>query len=99
MPRSRLASEQGTVRTSSKTGFQLRRLPVQSERGQGQTHTRALAGLDRQDPVNTVQSGMPGPTVHVPHVPGHVTMTSHPKWRSTDWLLGNIHFLSDYSIP
>ena len=29
---------------------------------------------------------------------GHVTMASHPKWRSTDWLFENIHFLSDYSI-
>ena len=31
------------------------------------------------------------------HSPGHVT-TSHPKWRSTDRLSENIHFLSDYSI-
>ena len=29
------------------------------------------------------------------HSPGHVTMTSHPKWRLTDRLLENIHFLSD----
>ena len=52
----RLAGEQGKVRTGSKTSFQLRRLPVRYERGQGQTRTRALAGLDRQDPVNSVQS-------------------------------------------
>ena len=25
-------------------------------------------------------------------------MMSHPKWRSTDRLLENSHFLSDYSI-
>ena len=30
--------------------------------------------------------------------PGHVTMTSHPKWRSTDRLSENIHFHGDYSI-
>ena len=42
------------------TGFQLRRLPVRPERGQGQIHTRALAGLDRQDPVNTVRSAWSG---------------------------------------
>ena len=65
LPRSRLASEQGKVKTGSKTGFQLHRLPVRSERGQGQTHTRTLAGPDRQDPVNTVRSGMPGQTFHV----------------------------------
>ena len=61
-----VAGEQGKARTGSQTSFQLRRLPVRPERGQGQTHTRALAGLDRQDPVNTVRSGMPGPAVHVP---------------------------------
>ena len=49
--------EQGKVRTGSKTSFQLRRLPVRPERGQGQTHTRTLADLDRQDTVNTVRSG------------------------------------------
>ena len=43
LSRTRLAGEQGEVRTGSKTGFQLRRLPVPSERGQGQTHTRAVA--------------------------------------------------------
>ena len=32
------------------------------------------------------------------HSPGHGTMTSHPKWRSADQLLENIHFVSDYSI-
>ena len=32
------------------------------------------------------------------HSPGHVMM-SHPKWRSTDRLSENIHFLSDYRIP
>ena len=83
LPRSRLASEQGKVRAGSKTGFQLRRLPVRSERGQGQTHTRALAGLDRQDPVCTVQSGMPGPTVHVPHRSSHSNRkTSTPRATS-----------------
>ena len=39
--------------------FQLHRLPVRPERGQGQTHTRTLEDLDRQDTVNTVRSGMP----------------------------------------
>ena len=78
LPRSRLASEQGKVRAGFKTGFQLRRLPVRSERGQGQTHTRALAGLDRQNPVCTVRSGMPGPTVHVPHRSSHSNRKTSP---------------------
>ena len=43
LSRTRLAGEQGEVRTGAKTGFQLRRLPVLLERGQSQTHTRALA--------------------------------------------------------
>ena len=41
LPRARLAGEQEEIRTVSKTGFQLRRLPVRPERVQGQTHTRA----------------------------------------------------------
>ena len=64
LSRTRLA---GKVRTGSKTGFQLRRLPFQPQGGQGQTHTRALAYLNRQDTVNSVQSSVPGPAVHVPH--------------------------------
>ena len=58
LSRTGLAGEQGVVRTGFKTGFQLRRLPVRPERGQGQTHTRALAGLNRQDSVNTVRQFM-----------------------------------------
>ena len=61
-----MAGEQGEVRTGSQTSFQLCRLPVRPERGQGQTHNRTLADLDRQDQINTVGSGMPGPIVHVP---------------------------------
>ena len=67
LSRTRLAGEQSEVRTGAKTGFQLRRLPVRPQGGQGQTHTRALADLNRQDTVNPVQSGVPGPAVHVPH--------------------------------
>ena len=54
-----MAGEQGKVRTGSKTGFQLRRLPLRLERGQSQTHTRALADFD-----NSVRSGV---AVHVSH--------------------------------
>ena len=32
------------------------------------------------------------------HSPGHVTMMSQLKWRSTDQSFENSHFLSDYSI-
>ena len=75
----RVAGEQGEVRTGSQTGFQLRRLPVQPERGQGQTNNRTLADLDRQNQINTVGSGMPGPTVYVPHRSTH----SNRKTRCT----------------
>ena len=74
----RVAGEQGKVRTGSKTSFQLHRLPVRPERGQGQTHTRTLADLDRQDTVNTVRSGMPGPIVHVPHRSTHSNRKTSP---------------------
>ena len=52
LSRTRLAGEQGEVRTGPKTGFQLRRLTVRSQGGQGQTDTRALEELNRQDTVN-----------------------------------------------
>ena len=38
LSRTRLAGEQGEIRTGTKTGFQLCRLPVRLARGQGQTH-------------------------------------------------------------
>ena len=65
--RAGLAGEEGEVRTGTKTGFQLRRLPDLLERGQSQTYTRALADSDRQNSVNSVQSRGSGPTIHVPH--------------------------------
>ena len=65
--------------------FQLRRLPVRPEKGQGQTHTRTLEDLHRQDTVNTVRSGMPGPTVHVPHRSTHSNRkTSPPRATSPE---------------
>ena len=67
VPGTRVAGEQGKVRTGPQTGLQLRRLPVRPERGQGQTNRRMLADLDRQDQINTVGSGLPGLTIHVPH--------------------------------
>ena len=58
MWRTRLAGEQGKIRTGSKTGFQLRSVPVRLERGQGQTHFGTLARLNNQDSNNTVWSGV-----------------------------------------
>ena len=55
LSRTRLAAEQGEIRTGPKTGFQLCRLPVQPEGGQGQAHTRALAGLTNK--IQTILSG------------------------------------------
>ena len=74
----RVAGKQGKVRTGSQTGFQLRRLPVRPERGQGQTNSRTLADLDRQDQINTVGSSLPGPTVHVPHRSTHSNRKTSP---------------------
>ena len=42
----RVAGEQGKVRTGPQTGLQLRRLTVRPERGQGQTNRRTLADLN-----------------------------------------------------
>ena len=75
LSRTRVAGKRGEVRTGTKTGLQLRRLPVRPQGGQGQTHTRTLADFNGQDTVNSVRSGVPGPAVHVPHR----TFNSHRK--------------------
>ena len=81
--RTRLAGEQGEVRTGPKTGFQLRRLPVRPQGGQGQTHTRALADLNRQDIISSVWSGVSGLAVHVPHrAPNSHRKASPPRSTS-----------------
>ena len=79
----RVAGEQGKVRTGPQTGLQLRRLPVQPERGQGQTNRRMLADLDRQDQSHTVGSGLPGPTIHVPHRSTHSNRKASPLRATT----------------
>ena len=73
-----VAGEQGKIRTGPQTGLQLRRLPVRPKRGQGQTNRRTLADLDRQDQINTVGSGLPGPTFHVPHRATHSNRKASP---------------------
>ena len=71
VPGSRVAGEQGKIRTGPTTGLQLRRLQVRPESGQGQTNRGTLADLDRQDQINTVGSSMPGPEIYVPHRATH----------------------------
>ena len=78
VPGTRVAGEQGKIRTGSQTGLQLRRLPVRPERGQGQTNRRSLANLDRQDQIHNVGPGLPGPTIHVPHRPAHSNRKTSP---------------------
>ena len=73
-----MAGEQGKIRIGTKTGLQLCRLPVRPPGGQGQTQTRTLTGLDRQDPVNIVRSGVSGSTVYVPHRPSHSNRKASP---------------------
>ena len=84
LSRIRLAGEQGEVRTGSKTGFQLRRLPVRPQGGQGQAHSRVLADLNRQNIVNSVRSGVPGPAVHVPDRTSNSHRKASPS-RSTSY--------------
>ena len=78
LSRGRLAGEQGEIRTGSKTSFQLSRLPIRPERGQGQTHTRMLAGLNNQDSTNIVRFGVPGLAIHVLHRFTHCNRETSP---------------------
>ena len=95
--RFRLAGEQ-EVRTGSKTGFQLRRLPVRPQGWQGQTHSRVLADLNRQDLVNSIWSGVPSLAVHVPHR----TSDSHRKTsppRSTSYETHAVALKNNWRVP
>ena len=83
VPGTRVAGEQGKIRTGSQTGLQLRRLPVRPERGQGQTNRRSLADIDRQDQIHNVGSGVPGPTIHVPHRSTHSNRKASPPWATS----------------
>ena len=73
----------GKVRTGSKTGLQLRRLPVRPQGGQGQTHTRALADLNRQDTVNPIQSSVHSQAVHVPYSPSNSHRKTSPPGETS----------------
>ena len=79
----RVAGEQGKIRTGPQTGLQFCRLPVRPERGQGQTNRRTLVDLDRQDQINTVGSGLPSPTIHVPHRSTHSNRKASPLRPTT----------------
>ena len=79
----RVAGEQGKVRTGPQTGLKLRGLPVRPERGQGQTNRRTLAELDAQDQINTVGSALPGPIIHVPHRSTHSNRKASPLRATT----------------
>ena len=83
VPGTSLAGEQGKVRTGPTAGLQLRRLLVRPEGGQGQTNRGTLADLDRQDQINTVGSGMPGPKIHVPHRSTHSNRKTSPLRATT----------------
>ena len=78
-----MAGEQGKIRTGPTTGLQLRRLPVRPESGPGQTNRGTLADLDRQDQINTVGSGMPGPEIYVPHRATHSNRKTSPLRATT----------------
>ena len=62
-----LASAQRQIRAGAQTGFQLRRLPVRSERGQDQTHPRVLADPTSKNKRPHDRSGMPGPEANIPN--------------------------------
>ena len=83
VPGTRVAGEQGKIRTGPTAGLQLRRLPVPPESGQSQTNRGTLADLDRQDQVHTVGSSMPGPGIYVPHRATHSNRKASPLRPTT----------------
>ena len=65
-----MASEQRQIITGAQTGFQLRRLPVQSDGGQGQTHPKPVAVPTSKNKRPHYRSGMSDTE---PNVPNRVT--------------------------
>ena len=61
----RLASKPREIRTGPQTSIRFCRLPVRPERGQGQTHHRALTDLANKDKGSYDRSGMPDPKTDV----------------------------------
>ena len=98
VPGARVAGEQGKIRTGPTAGLQLRRLPVRPEGGQGQTNRGTLADLDRQDQINTVGSGMPGPKIHVPHRSTHSNRKTSPLRATTHETL-QWHLKNNWRVP
>ena len=62
-----MAGKQRQVRTGAQTGFQPCRLPDRSERGQDQTHNRALADPTDKNKRPHDWSGLSGPEANVPN--------------------------------
>ena len=62
----RLVGQYGEIRTGPQTSLRLHRLPVQPERGQGQTHPRALADLKYQNQETSHQTHLSGLVADVP---------------------------------
>ena len=67
--------------TGPQTGLQFRRLPVQPERGKGQTHTRVLADPNHKDIRFAGPTNLSAPAIDVPHraTDSH-RKTSPPRW-------------------
>ena len=69
MPRTRLASKLGKIRTGTQVNFRFCRLPVRPPSWSGPTHTRSLADPSGQSIRNIVTTGLSGLAIHVPYRP------------------------------
>ena len=61
-----VAGKRGQIRAGTQTSFQLRRLPVQLERRQVQTHHRTLADPTKQNTGDLIKPNLSGPETNVP---------------------------------
>ena len=61
-----VAGKRGQIRGGTQTSFQLRRLPVRLDRGQGQTHPRTLADPSTQNTGDLVKPNMSDLEFNVP---------------------------------
>ena len=72
-------SEHREIRPGTQADFQYHRLPVQSQRGQGQSHPKMLADHKLENPETDLKPCLSGQITYVPDRP----CNSYRKARST----------------
>ena len=78
----RLDVKPGEIKTDPQTSLQLCRLPLRLERGQGQTHPRALADSKCKDIEMILLTNLSGLEAYIPDRVTHSYGKASPPWST-----------------